>query len=66
MSDTADRANVTIEFKIKCPCGAWAYVGREDDDTPVLAHDIPQCTDWEERDPLEYLRWVRLSLPGIA
>jgi hypothetical protein len=55
---------VTANVEATCPCGAEVAVS--DGARPAVLHAMPQCKDFEERDPLAYLRWLNEKLEAAG
>lgn len=45
-----------------CICGGKVTAGTTTDDQDVVLHSIPFCKDYEKRDPLEFVIWLRRAL----
>lgn len=44
----------SLEIEVECPCGQLVAVYQRG-----ILHKEPRCSDFEDRDPVLYLRWVR-------
>lgn len=42
-----------------CPCGKLVGVSLPDAKEQFVVHAQPTCADFDSRDPVEFLRWIR-------
>lgn len=44
----------------RCLCGARVILSRGDAERPpCVLHATPTCADFDKREPVEFLRWLR-------
>jgi hypothetical protein len=63
MSDQQEPTQFRAQIRIECPfCNGVADAGEDSDGLPGVVHTLPTCTQFEQLEPDEYLRAVRLRL----
>lgn len=47
-----------------CPCGRNVSIGYTEDGSPTILHEMPMCADFESREGLDYVIWLRRKTVG--
>jgi len=54
---TKEKIKLTTE-EIPCRCGKGTFwCGETEDETPCVLHTTPYCKEFEEKDPIDFLKW---------
>jgi hypothetical protein len=55
---------VDEKIKTTCPCGGKVSIGYDGEGRGVVMHAMPMCEDFEKKDPMDYMTWLRRKTVG--